>query len=424
MRTSIKVSHVLASLLLWLSFSVHAETELSLAEAIQLATQNQPLLQSYDQASSAAQEAAIAAGQLPDPRLRLGVLNLPITGGDTARFNRDDMTMSTVGVMQEVVPSSKRQAESRIREATAELYQSEKSAIAKNLRRDVALAWLDVFEAQRRTELYKKITDEMVSERKVMVSRVSSGASQPGEVLKLDTALSMTNDKRLTAMRDERKARSMLSRWIGDAARRPLSSTLAITANDVKREQVEGKLEHHPWIENAQRQESVAQSEADRARAERDLNWSWEVMYGKRRSDLSDMVSFQVAIDLPWDRANRQDRRTAEKMLLADKARQLTQDRKRELDAELENAIAETEIARAREEEHQQRLIPSARARLKVAEAGYEAGKQNLSEVWEARRGLIEVEMEHWTILTDLQRAAVKLDYLLSDNPSNLGGQP
>lgn len=423
MRTSSRVSHVFAGLLLWLSSSVHADTELSLAEAVQLATQNQPLLQSYDQASSAAQQSAIAAGQLPDPKLRLGIINLPITGGDSARFNRDDMTMSAVGVMQEMVPQSKRQAESRIREATAEQYQTEKFATLRGIRRDVALAWLDVFEAQRRTELYKSIVDEMASERKVLISRVSSSAAQPSEVLKLDTVLSMTNDKRLTAMRDERKARSMLARWIGHAALRPLTPILPMTLNPVNRDLAVAQIEHHPWIENSQRQEAIAQSEADRAKAERDLNWSWEVMYGKRRSDLSDMISLQVAIDLPWDRANRQDRRTAEKMLLVDKARQLTLDRKRELDAELENVIAEAEIARAREAEHQERLIPSAKARLNVTQAGYQAGKQNLSEVWEARRGLIEVEMQHWGVLTDLQRAAVKLDYLIN-NDSKAGEQP
>ncbi len=135
-------------------------------------------------------------------------------------------------------------------------------------------------------------------------------------------------------------------------------------------------------------------------------------MYGKRRSDLSDMVTFQVAVDLPWDRPNRQDKRTAEKMVLVEKAQKLTEDRRRELDAELQSALADSETAKAREEEHQQHLIPTAQSRLEVAQAGYQAGKQNLSEVWEARRSVIEVEMEHWAILTDIQRAAVKLGYL------------
>lgn len=60
--------------------------------------------------------------------------------------------------------------------------------------------------------------------------------------------------------------------------------------------------------------------------------------------------------------------------------------------------------------------MPNAEALLSVAQAAYSSGKQPLSEVWEARRGLIEIELDHWTILTDRQRAAVRIGYLLNDN--------
>lgn len=424
MITLTRAVRLFASLILLVSSTVRAEPNLSLEEAIQLATQNQPLLQSLDDASAASREAAVASGQLPDPQLKVGIANLPITGGDALHFNRDDTTTSTVGIEQEMVPRAKREAAARNMEATAEQYQTEKIATARSIQRDVALAWLDVYETQRRSELYQRIADEMAAERKIMVSRVSSGGSQPGEVLKLDAELSMVNDKRLSVLRDERKARAALARWIGSASQRPLVAELPSTTLQISRDTVSGDIENHPLVQNAHQMEAVAQSDADRAKADRELNWSWEVTYGRRRSDLSDMVSFQVAVDLPWDRANRQDRRTAEKLVLVEKARKLTEDRKRELNAELENALADAETAKAREDEHQQHLIPTAQSRLKLAQAGYAAGKQNLSDVWEARRALIEVEIDHWSIMTDLQRAAVKLGYLLNDNSLYPRSQP
>ncbi|BCM24391.1 TolC family protein [Methyloradius palustris] len=424
MTTHTKALSLFASFVLLCSSAVRAEPVLSLDEAIRLATQNQPLLQSYDQASAASREAAIAASQLPDPRLKVGVVNLPITGNDTARFNRDDMTMSTVGVMQEMVPAAKREAAFHAGEAAAEQYQTEKSVTARSIQRDVALAWLDVYEAQRRSELYQRISQEMVAERKVMLSRISSGAVSSTEVLKLDAELSMSNDKKLTAILAERKARATLSRWIGSAAQRPMANELPVFSINTSPESSATEIEHHPLLQNAEQMEAVAQSEADQAKAEHELNWSWEVMYGRRRSDLSDMVTFQVAVDLPWDRANRQDKRAAEKLILVEKARQLTEDRRRELNAELESAEADADTAKAREEEHQQRLIPAAESRLSVTQAGYEAGKGNLSEVWDARRALLEVEMEHWVIMTDMQRAAVKLGYLLNNTNLYSWSQP
>ena len=53
---------------------------------------------------------------------------------------------------------------------------------------------------------------------------------------------------------------------------------------------------------------------------------------------------------------------------------------------------------------------------LKIAQAAYTSGKQALSEVWEARISLIEVEIDHWAILTDQQRATVQIAYLVNDH--------
>lgn len=415
---------LLSCWLLFTAFTAHGGQLLTLAEAIRLGSESQPLLQSLDDAAAASREAAVAEAQLPDPRLRLGILNLPASGSDAGRFNRDDMTMSTIGVMQEVTPQAKREAASRQMEAVAGQYHAEQLAMVRAIERDIALAWLDVFENQRKTELYTRIAHEMAAERKVLNARISSGGSQPIDALRLETQLSMVNDKTLFARGNEQKARAMLARWIGTAAQRALPPELPFQTDAAGLIAPEAALENHPLVQTAKQIENVASSDADRARAERQLNWSWEVMYGKRRSDLSDMVSFQVAIDLPWDRANRQDRRTAEKLVLVEKARKLTEDRRRELAAELESARAEWEIAGMRDAEHQARLIPAAQAQLSVAQAGYAAGRQSLAEVWEARRGLIEVELEHWAILVDQQRAAVRLAYLLDNRRFFSGSQP
>ncbi|MDD2834461.1 MAG: TolC family protein [Methylotenera sp.] len=400
-----------------------AQKNLTLTEAMQLATQNQPLLQSLNDAAAAALEVAVAEGQLPDPKLKLGVLNLPINRGDALNFNRDDMTMTSIGVMQEITPSQKREAASSIMQAEARQFHTEQTATSRSIQRDVALAWLDAYEAQRKTLLYQQITDEMNAERKIAIFRISSGAAQANDVLRLDRELSMTKDKLLTAQRDERRARSGLARWIGEASLRPFPADLPDLPTTLNGAQGLAELEEHPLLENARYGEHVAIAEVERAKTERLQNWSWELMYGKRRSDLSDMVTLQVAIDLPWDRANRQDRRTAEKILLVEKARKLTEDRHRELAAELESAKADWDLAQAREDEHQQRLIPTVQARLELTQAGYASGRLALVEVWEARRSLIDVEIEHWTILADRARAAVKLGYLLNSHQFK-GSQP
>jgi outer membrane protein, heavy metal efflux system len=390
-----------------------SKAPLSLQDAMHLATRNQPLLQSFADAASASREAAIAEGQLPDPKLKLGVVNLPVTTSDALRFDRDEMTMAAIGFSQEVVPRAKREAYARVLESEAEQYQTEQLATVRDIQRSVAMAWLDVFEAQRKSELYQQIVEDMLAERKVAAASVSSGATQSDEVLLLDRTQSMTRDQWLLVQRDERKARAALARWIGpEAASRPISSELPVTepvaATDA--------LENHPLLQHARQAETLALSELERARTQRLRNWEWEVSYGRRFNDLSDMIAFQVAIDLQTDRANRQDRRAAEKQLLAEKARKLIDDQRRQLSNALQDARADWETAVAREEEHQKRLIPATDIRLSLAEANYAVGAQSLLKIWEARRSVLEVQIEHWTILTDKQRAAVNLGYLLNDD--------
>lgn len=406
----------LFSIMLLLANFAKADEVLTLAETIQLATQNQPLLQSLDDAASSSRQAAIAEGQLPDPKVKFGVINLPITTSDALRYNRDDMTMANVGISQDIIPRKKREVASNRLMAEAGQFQTEQVATARLIERDVALAWLDVYEAQRKSELYENLIDDMVAERKVQIASVSSGGSKTSDVLRMDTQISMTNEKRILAQRDERKARAALGRWIGKAASRSISSALPQITNDISQEVTQSEIDRHPLLLNAIQSEKVAQLDVENAQANLERNWGWEIDYGKRFANRSDMLGFQISVDLQLDRANRQDRRIAEKLVLVEKARKLTEDRRRELSSELESAKADAEAAQARENEHITKLIPNAEAKLRVAQAAYQSGKQPLSDVWEARRDVLDIELDHWAILTDKQRAAVKIVYLLNDS--------
>lgn len=415
------VTYLLFGMMLLLALSLKAdpakaEELLTLAETIQLATQNQPLLQSLDDAAASSRQAAIAEGQLPDPKVKFGVINLPVTTSDSLRFDRDDQTMVNVGISQDMTPRKKREVASNRMRAEADQFHTEQIATARTIERDVALAWLDVFEAQRKSELYQRMIDDMTAERKVQAASVSSGGTKTSDVLRMDTQISMTHEKRIFAQRDERKARATLARWIGKAASRSISSELPVTTNNLSHDAAQAEIEKHPLLRNAYQSEKVAQYDVDSAQANLERNWGWEVGYGKRFANRSDMLSFQVSIDLQLDRANRQDRRTAEKVVLVEKARKLTEDRRRELSSELESAMADAEAAEARENEHLTKLIPNAEAKLSIAQAAYQSGKQPLSDVWDARRDVLDIELDHWAILTDKQRAAVKIGYLLNDN--------
>ena len=409
------VMTLLTGMMLVVAFSVKAEELLSLAETIQLATQNQPLLQSLDDAAASSREASIAEAQLPDPKIKFGVTNLPVTNSNALRLDREDMTMVNVGFAQNMTPLKKREVASNRQLAVADQFATEQVATARSIERDAALAWLDVYEAQRKTELYQRLIDNMIAERKVLAASISSGNAKTSDVLGVDTNISITKEKRIFALRDERKARAALARWIGKSASRPISTELPAMTNKLNHDTTQQKIERHPLLKNAFQSEKVAQYAVDSAQANLERSWGWEVGYGKRFNGHSDMISFQISIDLQLDRVNRQDRRTAEKLVLVERVRKLTEDRRRQLSSELESAMADAEAAEALENESRTQLIPNAQAKLSIAQAGYKSGMQTIADVWQARRSVIDIELDRLSILTDKQRAAVRIGYFIND---------
>src|SRR5438445_6865450 len=84
---------------------------LSFDAALELATRSSPDIAVQTASVAAAQSASVAAGRLPDPKLTVGIENLPVTGEEKGSLTRDFMTMRKVGLMQDIPNSGKRTAQ-------------------------------------------------------------------------------------------------------------------------------------------------------------------------------------------------------------------------------------------------------------------------------------------------------------------------
>src|SRR3954471_11847884 len=89
------------------SLIAHAQP-LSLQEAQRRAVERSRQVVAQGAAVTASREMAVAAAQLPDPVLKLGIDNLPVNGPDQFSTTRDFMTMRRIGLMQEMTRSEKR----------------------------------------------------------------------------------------------------------------------------------------------------------------------------------------------------------------------------------------------------------------------------------------------------------------------------
>ena len=75
--------------------------ELTLDQAIRRAVERAPMLDARRAQTLAAQQEARRAAALPDPKLSLGIQDLPVTGAEAFNPSVDNFTMKKIGVTQE-----------------------------------------------------------------------------------------------------------------------------------------------------------------------------------------------------------------------------------------------------------------------------------------------------------------------------------
>ncbi|EMU5675346.1 TolC family protein, partial [Pseudomonas aeruginosa] len=133
---------------------------LTLDEALRLAEREAPSLAAQAANQDAAMQAAIPAGELPDPKLALGIQNFPIEGDARGSLTRDFMTMQMVGVMQEVPNRAKRRARVEAAQAGIDSADALERVERLKVRRETALAWIGGFAVEQKLQLFQTLYDE------------------------------------------------------------------------------------------------------------------------------------------------------------------------------------------------------------------------------------------------------------------------
>ena len=392
-----------------------AADELSLDQALDLAEANQPLLAGQRAAVRASEEAAVAARQLPDPKLQLGVLNLPVTGPDAFSLTSDFMTMRMIGVTQEFPREAKRQLRSELASIEGEQRQLELAFTRRAIRRDVALAWVEAWYAQRALILTRGMEHETERQIDSLAIGVRTARASPADVLAARIELDMMRDRGDAQRQRDATARAELSRWIGTAAQRPLPAAPPALPVPAALAALDARLRSHPHLSAFDRQVAGAEKEVQLAQRASAPDWSLAVSYAVRGSAYSDMVSVQVGIDLPVFPKNRQVREVSSKLALADRARALREDNLREMQAMLARAYAEWTSANERLARYRASTLPQAAARTEAALAAYRTGRADLAKVLEARRMELDLRMQQLMLEGEAARAQVQISYYNDD---------
>jgi len=399
--------------MLFVAASWQAHAALSLDEALQLAEQRSAQLPAEDAAADAARQSAVAAGQRPDPVLKAGVSNVPLSGPERFSLGKDGMTMRQIGLMQEWTRSDKLQARTARFEREADAAQARRTLALASLQRDTATAWLDRYYQERALALLLAQRDEARLLVDAAEATYRGGRGSQADVFAARSGVALAEDRIAQVQRLVATATTQLTRWVGSEADQALGAAPNINAVPLDAQTLQSTLSHYPQIELASRQEDVARAEVDIARTAKRADWSTELMYGRRGTGYSDMVSISVSIPLQWDQAHRQDPELAAKVALAEKASYQREDLMREYAANLRATLQEWQGERERVQRYEETLIPLAEQRKLAALAAYRGGSGTLSSVLDARRADIDTRMEQLRLATNAARLWAQLNFLI-----------
>lgn len=379
-----------------------ADPPLSFAEALRLAVDRAPQLASQQAMADAARAMAGPAGELPDPKLRLGVENVPTSGADRWSLNADGMTMQRIGVMQEFPREEKRRLRAQRAEDDARRNDALRESTSLAVRRDTASAWL----ARRYADEARRVIAEQIAEAELAAETLGgayrAGKATQAELIAARGMLVELRNRATEAAAQARRATIALARWVGPAAERPLGEPpdLARLPFDAARSP---DVDLQPEVRIAQAQERIAETDAQLARAAKQPDWSAELAYQIRGSAYPNMVSLMFSVDLPWSQGTRQDRELAAKLRELDAARAMSEDARRMRAAEVESMLAEWESARAQARRIRDEMLPLAAQRRDAALAAYRGATGPLAAVLDARRAELDA---HLALIQQEQAAA------------------
>jgi outer membrane protein TolC len=387
---------------------------LSFDEALQLAEKSAPTLEAQQAQVDAVNSLTISAGELPDPKLSIGIENFPVSGPPRFSFSEEPMTMEKIGLMQEIPNSDKRHARIAEAEAAVDRARIEKTVEVLRVRRETAIAWI----ARHTVEQKYMLLDDLDHENHLLAEAVRArqvGASvSPADVVMPDVEAAMIAERRNELTREQETAQAVLRRWIGPDADAPLAGDPPEWV--ITRDVLTHRLHQHPELAAFGPMGQMLDAEVREAEAMKKPDWAMELSYQRRDQDYGDMVSLQFTFDLPIFPGKRQDPQIAAK-----RAERLKLDAEREAALREHTEMLETDLAKYEQLERslqrqQETLLPLAQKKVDLALAAYSAGTLELATVIAARRDLIDLRLRTIDLAGQRAQTAARLHFAYGED--------
>ena len=377
---------------------------LTLAEAIGMARQANPMLGAARATADAAAQRVRPAGTLPDPELQLGLMNRMISEfGSTA----DPMTMNQVQLMQMLPWPGKLGNARRAAEHTASAARADAEEQTRMLEAQVRMTYYEVAYADRAIEAMRRTQSLLRDFLQVTTTMYAVGSAVQQDVLRAQVEVARMGEE-ITRMEQERLAMAArLNALLGREATVPVPAVeLPEPAGELPPTDslIARALTQRPAVQAGA--ERVAAAQATLAGARRELYPDLRVGIAYQlRPAYENMISLMVGINLPIFAGRRQLPMRRQMAAMRDMSEAELLNVRNETTARIVETRARAVRDRDLAQLYRSSILPQARAAVQAALGSYRVGQVSFMQLVDNQMTVNQYEIETIRLLADYQQA-------------------
>lgn len=384
---------------------------LSLAAAEHLALSLDPLLASAEALQQGLRARSTAAGTLPDPQIKLGVMNI---SAESFKLDQEPMTQTVLGVSQAFPPAGLRDAAAKRFSALADSQNAVAEDRRRTVRQKVRHAWLELFYQRQAKVLVMQSENVFTQLAKITQYQYRAGRGNQQHVVRAQLEQSLLKDRETEIEIKREQAKVALEKWIGSGAGIP-DMTFPKMPTIIMPKVEDQALSMHPGMQVLMAQMDAARQGVSMEKSRKNPGWMLDVSYGRREADRDDLFTAMIKLDVPLFTGSRQDQLVMAGRAQLTVAEQRVEEKRRSLREMLAQSVATYRRTSQRMDYFTNTLLPQASQNTEAALNAYQSGVSDFGIVVRARLTELNSRLKYLRLKVDRAKASADIAYLVGE---------
>jgi hypothetical protein len=423
---------------------MNVDGALSFKQAIKSAQKFDPWLTGNIHKQKALESMSRAVNNLEDPKVSLGLANLPVNGFD---FGQEGMTQAKVAITQMFPRGDTLAIKSQQLQTQSEAFPYQRIDRESKVAVTVGSLWLDAYQMQQSIALIER--NKSLFEQLVDVAEVgyasALGKTRQQDVIQAQLELTRLEDRLNLLEQHKSRYHGMLLPWLNDIAitdelisqtslntdvtlhnivvsqQLPeielINSDLVTKVQGLQPQKLVRYFSHHPSVIALEKKINASKSGIKLAEQKYKAQWGVNASYGYRADDdmgrsRADLFSVGVTFDLPIFTENRQDQELKSAVSTTEAVKTEKVLLLRELLAAFVSAKGRLLRLQDRQTLYREKLLPQIHDQAEASLSAYTNDDGDFSEVVRARIAVLNSEIEQLTLNVEEQKIRLELNYL------------